>query len=244
VADLVYPIDWQAGVVERWRFLSAVAVAWDGGEQRQTLREVPRVEFEAELFASGANAAGLAAWLEAHQAESFLMPYWPAGESAVPALEARFLEPVEMRWPTPTLARAQAKTRLVEGLPVPAAEVPQSGGLDYLPTPAPDFREPLPDSWRRLLEVLDYQTGPIRVTDRSGYVRRRFGLDYLLIGDEIAVARTFLWRRYGRVKPALFPAPAGGWVLARLDADDIEWRWITPQCCRVAVGVLTLPNEA
>ena len=243
MVDFAFPIDWQQGVVERWKFVSDVSTAWNGEEQRVALRAAPVVELEAGAFCVGDTAVALAAWLEAHQATAFNVPYWPAGESAPPSLAARMLEPIDSQWITPQLARPTVKVRLENGLAPPAAPVPDSGGVDILTAPYPDFAKPVADSWRRLLEVLDYRTGGIRVLDRSGYGRRRWALEYLLVGGEIDVARTFVWRRKGRVRPALFTAPDGATVLARLDADDIEWRWITPHLCRVSLGVISLPNE-
>jgi hypothetical protein len=244
VADLTVPIDWRQGVVERWQFLSDVLVAWDGTEQRVKLRAWPRVELEAEALVAGSEASDFRAWLTSYQASEFTMPYWPDGSAASPSLAARFLEPVELRWSTPTLARALLKARLIDNITAPAASVPTSGGLDILETPVPDFAQPNADAWRRLLEALDYQTGLINVLDRSGFARRRWSLTYLLAGTtEIQVARTFLWRRSGRVTPALFSAPEAGTAKGRLDGDEIEWHWITPALCRVAFGVLTLPDE-
>lgn len=245
MADLTVPIDWANGVIERWQFMCDVSVAWDATEQRRKLRASPRVEFEAEAMAVGSEASDFRVWLASHQASQFTMPYWPAGSDAAPSLAARFLEPVELRWIAPTLMRGSLKVRLIDNLPAPTASVPTSGGLDVLTTPVPDFSQPNTDAWHRLLEVLDYQTGPIRVTDRSGFARRRWGISYLLAGnDEIQTARSFLWRRAGRVSPALFPAPEGGTAKGRLDGDEIEWHWISPVLCRVSFGVLTLPDEA
>lgn len=245
VADFAFPIDWRNGVVERWKFVSDVLTAWNGAEQRVALRAAPVVELEAEAFCVGDTAVALGGWLDAHQAEAFNVPYWPDGESAPPSLAARMLEPIDAQWITPELARPTIKVRLENGLAAPAATVSESGGVDILTAPRPDFGKPVADSRRRLLEVLDYRTGGIRVLDRSGYGRRRWALEYLLWQSaEINAARAFVWARKGRVRPALFTAPDGAATLARLDSDNIEWRWITPHLCRVSLGVISLPNEA
>lgn len=244
MADLVVPIDWQQGVVERWQFLTDILPGWDGTEQRVRLRVDPRVELEAEAMAEGSDAAAFRSWLAGYQAGAFVMPYWPAGSGASPSLSARFLEPLSLRWPAPNLCRGALKARLLDVLAAPSATVPTSGGLDVLTTPVPDIQDGIGDEWRRLLEVLDYRTGPLVVRDRSGYGRRRWGLSYLFSGSEIATARAFFWRRAGRLSAALFPAPEGGTARARLDGDEIEWHWMTPALCRLSVSVLTLPNES
>jgi hypothetical protein len=241
MASFDFPPDWRAGMVERWQYLTDVLVAWDGTEQRRMLRGWPRIELEFEAFCAGASAAALPAWLNAHQTELFTVPYWPGGGTAL--FNGRFLEPVEAKWRTPQLARCAAKIRLIDLLPAPSGTVDQIGGHDAFYDPHPDWAQPLPDQWRRLLEILDLQTGLIRVTDRAGFSRRRWTLEYLVAGADVARLRAFVWRRFGRLVPCWLPAPEGGLVWCRLDTDEIEWRWLTPEVCRCTLGALTLPDE-
>lgn len=242
MASFAFPPDWKAGLVERWQYLTDVLVAWDATEQRRQLRLFPRVELEYEAFCAGADATNLPVWLNAYQQGLFTVPYWPGGGSTL--YNARFLEPVEVKWRTPLLARVAVKTRLIDLLPAPSGAVDQVNGEDAFHTPHPDWAAPLPDSWRAFIDIFDAQTGPIRVTSRAPFARRRWTLEYLVAGTDVARLRRFVWLRYGRLKPCYLPAPEGDLALCRLDIDEIEWRWITPSVCRVTLGALTLPDEA
>jgi hypothetical protein len=241
MASFDIPPDWAKGLTERWQFMTDVLVGWNATEQRRKLRAWPRVELEFEAVAGGSDAAALRDWLNAHQSEVFDLPWWPEGGGT--SYSARFLERLPAQWLTPERTRLPVKARLVENLPAPAGSVAQIGGHDAFVAPPPDWAQPLDDEWQRFLEVLDLRTGPIQVLDRAGFSRRRWTLEYLVAGADVARLRTFVWRRYGRLTPCWLPAPEGGNTWCRLDMDEIEWRWITPQMCRCTLGVLTLPDE-
>lgn len=242
MAEFAFAPDWARPMVERWQFLTDILVADDGTEQRTRLRAAPRIELEFEARAEGADAAALAAWLEDHQSGEFDLPWWPTGGGDTYA--ARFLERIKLLWTTPQLARAPAKARLSDSIPAPMATVDQIGGVDVFQAPAPDWAQPRDDEWARLLAILDYKTGPLRVVDRAGVARRRWSLEYRVEGADVGRLRAFVWQRHGRQAPAWLPAPEGGLALCRLDMDEIEWRWTTPELCRCTLGVVTLSDEA
>lgn len=244
MAEFLFQPDWAKGLVERWRFLTDVQTAWDGTEQRVRGRTRPRVELEFEAFAAGGDAPALAAWLADHQGGEFGVPYWPVDAGWLAA--ARALEPIEVKWTTPALGRAPCKLALRDG-PLVADAVPETlSGRDAFFNPPPDWAEPLSDQWRRTLDTLDFQTGPYRVRDRTGFGLRRITFAWRLAGGmAIARARRFVLNRQGRLHTAWWPGVEAGappW-LGRLDQDDIEWRWIHPALCRLTLGVLSTPRE-
>jgi len=77
VVVLAFRPNWRAGWRERLEWLTDVLEAWDGTEQRISLREYPRRRFEYEILARGQAATWLDALLVAWQARIYATPVWP-----------------------------------------------------------------------------------------------------------------------------------------------------------------------
>jgi hypothetical protein len=71
-------INWDNGVLERYKWLTDIITSWDGAEQRVKLRSTPRREIEAHLQVFGLDfVRKLQSTLFGWQSRSYLIPFWP-----------------------------------------------------------------------------------------------------------------------------------------------------------------------
>lgn len=68
--------DWSSGVLEALEWASEVLTAWDGTEQRVTLRDHPRRTLEYAVLAEGISAQALEASLHGWGGRDYCVPLW------------------------------------------------------------------------------------------------------------------------------------------------------------------------